>query len=428
LTVSEPGHTVCRVRAAITGLPADHANVLADEALGERLAALGAALRASGMLWRAAAFRALTLPWEAEHPGLSRALRALPLAQAEQLHADANAAREWLGRWLPVAEWQALAQVGAWPARSLPDWPARFECEVPGRKWAQVEAFAAAVADSGLSGVDWCAGKGHLARALSQQWGGREIDALERDAALCAEGTRLAARARLPVAMRRCDVLDESVQPWLGARRHALSLHACGELHRRLLQLAAQAGVAAISCAPCCYHLGSRVEAIACSATGRLHEPGLRCEDLRTAVQETVTAPGHARRQRRRVQQWQLGFDLLQRELRGVDAYLPLPALRAAELADGFETWCRSLAAREGIALPAGVDLARFERAGAARFATVTALDLVRHCFRRPIELWLVLDRALYLCERGYRVGVGTFCSRAVSPRNLLIDARRAPG
>ena len=54
----------------------------------------------------------------------------------------------------------------------------------------------------------------------------------------------------------------------------------------------------------------------------------------------------------------------------------------------------------------------------------VTALDLVRHQFRRLLELWLVLDRALYLAEQGYRVEVGEFCSRELSPRNLLIDAR----
>ena len=56
----------------------------------------------------------------------------------------------------------------------------------------------------------------------------------------------------------------------------------------------------------------------------------------------------------------------------------------------------------------------------------VTALDLVRHRFRRVLELWLVLDRAQYLLEAGYRVGVGTFCARELSPRNLLIDARLA--
>jgi hypothetical protein len=141
-------------------------------------------------------------------------------------------------------------------------------------------------------------------------------------------------------------------------------------------------------------------------------------------VQETVTAPGHARRHRRRVQQWQLGFDLLQREVRGVDAYLPLPPIDAATLAGGFAAWCRALAQRKQMRLPETLTSKRVERAGQERFRVVTALDLVRHQFRRLLELWLVLDRALFLAEQGYRVEVGEFCPRELSPRNLLIDAR----
>ena len=86
------------------------------------------------------------------------------------------------------------------------------------------------------------------------------------------------------------------------------------------------------------------------SAAGHAHAPRLRPEDLRTAVQETVTAPAHARRHRRQVQRWQLGFDLLQREARGVDAYLPLPPIDAAALAGSFAGWCRALAQQRQIA------------------------------------------------------------------------------
>ena len=43
------------------------------------------------------------------------------------------------------------------------------------------------------------------------------------------------------------------------------------------------------------------------------------------------------------------------------------------------------------------------------------------------LELWLVLDRALYLAERLPRPG-GTFCDRQLTPRNLMIRAHRQPG
>jgi hypothetical protein len=43
--------------------------------------------------------------------------------------------------------------------------------------------------------------------------------------------------------------------------------------------------------------------------------------------------------------------------------------------------------------------------------------------FRRAIEVWLVLDRALYLQQQGYHVSVTTFCEKQLTPRNILILA-----
>jgi len=58
--------------------------------------------------------------------------------------------------------------------------------------------------------------------------------------------------------------------------------------------------------------------------------------------------------------------------------------------------------------------------------AEVRNLELLRNLFRRPLELWLLLDRALYLQEQGYHVKLGTFCDYQLSPRNLLLLAERA--
>ncbi|MNO08218.1 hypothetical protein D3C81_2307610 [compost metagenome] len=52
-------------------------------------------------------------------------------------------------------------------------------------------------------------------------------------------------------------------------------------------------------------------------------------------------------------------------------------------------------------------------------------LERVRNLFRRPLELWLVLDRALFLEEQGYAVRLGLFCDYPLTPRNILILAER---
>jgi hypothetical protein len=158
---------------------------------------------------------------------------------------------------------------------------------------------------------------------------------------------------------------------------------------------------------------------------GRRYDLDLGVEDLHTAVQESVTSPARVQRQRRRLQAWRLGFDHLQRELRGVDAYLHTPSRPLSVLHGGFAQFCRELAAHKGLALPGAIDLSRFEALGEQRLREVAALDLVRLLFRRPLESWLVLDSACHLAGLGYDVAVGTFCPRALTPRNLLIHARR---
>ena len=82
----------------------------------------------------------------------------------------------------------------------------------------------------------------------------------------------------------------------------------------------------------------------------------------------------------------------------------------------------------KGLSLPPEMTLAQvahFEQAGAARLPVVARMELVRHLFRRPLEIWLALDRALFLEEQGYQVELGTFCDKPMTPRNLLIRAVR---
>ena len=50
-------------------------------------------------------------------------------------------------------------------------------------------------------------------------------------------------------------------------------------------------------------------------------------------------------------------------------------------------------------------------------------IELVRHIFRRAIEVWLVLDRVLYLQLAGYDVQFNEFCDKKLTPRNILIQA-----
>ena len=108
------------------------------------------------------------------------------------------------------------------------------------------------------------------------------------------------------------------------------------------------------------------------------------------------------------------------------DAYLPTPSLPPAWLKKPFASYCRDLAELKQLPAVGEHDWQRLEAAGWQRLAEVRNLELLRGLFRRPLELWLVLDRAMYLQEQGYAVRLGQFCPPHLTPRNLLLLAERA--
>lgn len=401
--------------------------------LADAAARLDALLAGSAPLWRPAPFHD-DPPWVHQLPALAGSLLSTPEAHLDTLEADAGALAAFLSPVLPEAG-AALSAAGAClgdePRSPLPadDCEAR---DVPGRKWQQARHFAA-YCEPGPARrlVDWCCGKAHLGRLLAGTHD-LPVTGIERDPALGDEGNRLAARAGLPVTIRQADALaTDAATAGLGPGSHAVALHACGELHTRLLALGQAAGTDGFTVAPCCFHLTREPRwqpMSAALAGGALAGAGLTRDDLRLAVQETATAPARVIRQSRQLAAWRLGFDRLQRDLRGVDAYLPTPSRPARVLADGFPAFCRDMAGHHGLPLPAGITFDAYEQAGADRLQRVRRLELLRHGFRRPLEVLLVADRALYLAAHGYAVRIVSFCPRRLTPRNLAILATRTAG
>ncbi|PTU74277.1 methyltransferase [Pseudomonas mangrovi] len=401
------------------------AAVLAGEQLAERFRALDAFLVEHQQLWRPRPFHHLQLPWEAGHRELADWLRARSLTQAEQAH-NSPECLDAPAPFPQLAQISArLSAVGELPQQVVAARNPRLAVDVPGRKLEQIQAFAAALDfdRAPRHWLDWCAGKGHLGRWLAQD--GATLTCLEWDAALCSAGESLSQRHGHCAVHAQQDVMAADVQQHLNDATTAVALHACGDLHVRLLQVASAAGSPQLAVAPCCYNRtrDARYQALSQPA----NESSLRLDrdDLALPLSETVTAGARTRRQRDQSMAWRLGFDLLQRQLRGSDDYLPTPSLEVAWLGRPFAEYCRHLAALKQLALTGEQPWAQYEAAGWQRLAQVRNLELLRGLFRRPLEIWLLLDRALYLQERGYEVRLGRFCEYRLSPRNLLLLAQR---
>ena len=408
-------------------MPAKDADshVLTGETLLARFTALDAFLTQHQALWKPRPFTHLQLPWEISYPELATWLRGRSLEDAENAHNQPAL----LDAPEPFASLAAmsleLSAVGELPAHALAAAGHRLNVDVPGRKWEQIEAFASRLsfASAPTHWLDWCSGKGHLGRRLLQT--GQQLTCLEYDPALVASGQALSQRHQLHALHVEQDVLASEVAALIKADHTPVALHACGDLHVRLIQLASAGGCKQLAVAPCCYNRISLSQYSPISSSAQRSGLQLSLDDLALPMSETVTAGARVRRQRDTSMARRLAFDLLQRQLRGIDEYLPTPSLSSTWLDKPFTEYCHHLARLKDLSTIGSQDWSALEAAGWQRLAQVRNLELLRGLFRRPLELWLVLDRALFLLEQGYTVQLGTFCKTPLTPRNLLILAER---
>ncbi len=400
------------------------------ERIAARLTELAQWLEQHKHVWTHRTFVQLPAPWEEQYGQVARWLRSRSDAQVEQLHVDptqlAGGAANLHAWWTEGQRLTSLASAELGFGDALRD--PELRRGVRKRKWRQVEALVSSVASSVPSEascwVDWCSGKGHLGRVLASV-APRPVVFVDRREELCRAASIRAEREHLAHELRVCDVLTAS--PSLPPGAALTSLHACGALTDAALDAAEAQQAASLAVSPCCYHYQPGCDRITPRSTvARGLDLGLSRQQLRFATAEETLAPARLKRRRRRAEAYRLGLDQLVRQATGRDEYTRVSAV-PKKLVDGsFRGFVEHAAAIESLPLPSAWDADEAERAGWQLARNAARLSLARVPFRRPLELWFVLDRAMSLVERGWSVRVEAFCERAVSPRNLAILARRS--
>ncbi|MFV0594102.1 methyltransferase [Shewanella sp.] len=419
-------------------------------------------LEQSRALWQVRAFEAKALPWEAQFPTLANILWALDDAVLDTLDAEESALVDALSpalkqdlaalglEWdlsLLISSFAELSQgseidsnigsddieTATSPIIELAEL-AHFSAHIKGRKWEQITAFVQHLPDAGLPVLEWCAGKGHLGRLIAKARG-VDVLSLEWQAMLCEEGQAFADKWHLSqrficadafaIADKASDNTAHQANPFC-AQQQAVALHACGDLHVRLLQLAVAAGTQALAISPCCYHLIQANQYQGLSTLAKHSALRLSRHDLQLPLQQSVIANTKQQALRHQEIAWRLGFDALQRHSRGIDAYLPLPAIKQSQLSGSFADFCHWAAAQKAVNLAADCDFDAWLEIGKQRQRLTRRIDLAAHLFRRALELWLILDRCCFLQESGYRVTLREFCATSVTPRNALILAQKS--
>ncbi|WP_146531898.1 methyltransferase [Vibrio cyclitrophicus] len=293
---------------------------------------------------------------------------------------------------------------------------------IPGRKLQQIVSMGEAVLENhyGKEWLEWCSGKGFLGRILSQQ-SKQKVTSFEWQQSLCESGQAIADAQQLDMTFVQGDAFTEDAEEVFNIDQHAVALHACGDLHVELVKKSVFHGLPAVTISPCCYHLIREDVYQAMSCVARSSALILSKSDLRIPLQETVTGGERVKRHRQLEMSYRLGFcQLLKAEL-GIDEYIPIPSIKKSELSEGFESFCGWASEVKGMSLGAGINFGLYLEQGEALFWEMEKLSLVQQVFRRPLEIWLALDRAIYLQEQGYEASIEEFCERSITPRNLLI-------
>ena len=313
-----------------------------------------------------------------------------------------------------------LSPVDAW----------RPEARATERKRAQVQALVETLAATwpeapGLV-VDWCAGKGHLGRSLAAVLG-RPLLTLERQRRLCEVGQILSAEAEVAATHLPLDVRQTEQLPCVAWRQAAVvGLHACGSLGEAMLDFAVAQKAETVALAPCCYHFAAGARPYRPrSAVGRTHDLHFDETSLRLPTYQQVRQAPSIGERRRRKMAWLMALKALT-EAAGAPLEGPPGPVYKGWNNDDLPTFVARMAGRRGVALPSRWDADAIEALGWERARHARALGLVRGVFRRPLELWLVLDKALALQGQGYEVALTTFCAPSLTPRNLLIHGVRA--
>jgi len=399
---------------------------LMPQLLSEQFLQLDLLLTQYQQFWRFSPFHLLALPW-ADTP-LGQRLQLLTPAEITRLDQDEVYRRSYFSEFFPELNQFSpfdLATPGSKkPTQTeLPFW---FSRDIKGRKLEQIQAFATEMQKGDLPVLEWCAGKGHLGRWLcfSQQ---REVTSLEWQEALCIEGQQQAEKLKLSQNFIQADVLAEGTSKHLNTEQQVVALHACGDLHIRLLQLASQSGTKQLDIVPCCYHLIGAEQYQALSTQAQQSTLGqLSRDELKLAVQAQVTAGERVTRLRHIEVMWRLAYQELYQALQGVTHYRPLSSVPKRWFSGEFSAFAQWAASQHQWQIPADTHWEHYLQLGQQRHLLVQKMQLVRSLFRPLLEQWLVLDRALFLQQQGYQVQVKQFCDYQLTPRNLMISARKS--
>ena len=373
--------------------------------------------------WKFEAFHHSDYPWANYNPALSAFLDALSAQELLNYQQSPERLYPLLSAFIkPLRSLQdSLFEINQVDSVSV-DVPFWLTTGIKGRKWSQISSFSEQI-NSDFPVLEWCAGKGHLGRLISWQKK-LSVTSVEWQKKLCELGESEASKMKISQSFIQADVLKGEADNCIHNNCHCVALHACGDLHLHLIKLVKQHKPAQLTFSPCCYHLTQQTTYSPCSKQGKNSLLKIKKQILKLAVSKQATTGKRQSQLSEKEVLWRLAFDELQKELFTTDEYLPLPSFPKVLLSMTFKEFVIWAMEEKSLTFIVPEQLQHFLTLAQERLNRVRRMELISQFFVRPLELWLIFDRAISLQESGYSVTVSTFCEESVTPRNILIQAK----
>ncbi len=277
---------------------------------------------------------------------------------------------------------------------------------------------------------DFCGGMGHFAAAAVSSFNVKATT-FDFSEELQGKGKQryvdLCSDSRIRFA--HADVRQSSSHPLiprlsaLDGQRSAIGLHTCGDLAQCFVDAVIEAEIPLFFSVPCCYYKGSTN-----TQSFSEDEPTLSPEALWLASRShcQVNIGGELGY---RVKYFRFMMHLYLCEVCGIREFVGLGHSTKTLYRAGFEEYAEEQLRRLAVENPSSHrgPLREFSRRS-SRIKIVKemiASSVIRNSFGRLIEVLIVLRRAAKIGVRGYAVSVEACFDERVSPRNLLITARK---
>jgi hypothetical protein len=292
-----------------------------------------------------------------------------------------------------------------------------------------------------LTVLDIGGGAGYLARLLTHCHG-LSVTSYDRDERLQHKGAKQIERHLRNRSGCSCqlkwqsgewggDSCDGREEELLSDKTLLVGLHACGNLSAQLIEDGAQSCVPAIISLGCCYARFDGEGRHYLSKAGQSLEESERIEwnsfHLTLASRAHQAANYQSFKRTLHVKSYRYKLHLMLYHLLAVTDFIPVGEVRSTNYNNGFSQY--ALGRLEYLKIEHSLTATEIEQFGSQEWvesevSELILCDLIRWQLGRMTEIFLLMDRAIYLEEQGYRVGMMPLFDPRISPRNLAIVAQ----